>query len=107
MSRSFGVQGNRSKFRVSESIVLQTTKLNRILDFDRDNYTVTVQAGALVQDVRKEIESGATLPVVAGEGTLGGIIASKSSAVPMLRDQILGCEFFSRRERWSGSEPRP
>ena len=31
-------------------------KLNKIIDFDKENYTLTVQAGALIEDIKKQIE---------------------------------------------------
>jgi len=40
----------------SRSFDFKTEKLNRILDFDQGNLTVTVQSGARLQDVRAVVE---------------------------------------------------
>ena len=88
--KAFGVQGNRSKYAVSEIALVEMKNLNTILDFDKGNLTVTVQAGALLGAVRAEVEQAKQYLWVAGEGTVGGVIATVASAVPPLRDQILG-----------------
>ncbi len=89
-TKPFGVQGARTKHGVHEHAVISTAKLNKILDFDKGNLTLTVQAGALVQDLRTHVEKAKQFLWVAGEGTVGGVIATKSSVTPPLRDLILG-----------------
>ncbi|MCB4757668.1 MAG: FAD-binding oxidoreductase, partial [Elusimicrobia bacterium] len=74
----------------SENTILNDIKLDQILDFDKGNLTLTVQAGALLESVREEVESANQFLWVAGLGTIGGVIATKASVQPMLRDLILG-----------------
>jgi glycolate oxidase subunit GlcD len=88
--KQFGVQGTQSKYKVLENVTVSMAQLNKITDFDKGNLTITVQAGALVADVRREVESAGQYLWMAGEGTIGGVIATKSSARPHLRDIILG-----------------
>jgi len=88
--RQIGIQGSKSKFRVKENFTIITTRLDKIVDFDRGNLTVTVQGGALVDNVRKSVEAEGLFLGVAGGGTIGGTIATKSSVAPPLRDLILG-----------------
>jgi len=88
--RQFGIQGTKTKFTVPDQVVLNTVKLDKILDFDLGNLTVTVQGGALLTAVREEVEKAKQYLWVAGEGTVGGTIATRSSSAPPLRDQILG-----------------
>jgi FAD/FMN-containing dehydrogenase len=86
----YGVQGMRTKIRVRESAVVRMANLNNIVEVDRNNLTVTAQGGASLAEVRAACEKEGRYLWVAGEGTVGGVIASRSSAVPPLRDQILG-----------------
>ncbi len=49
----------------------QINKLNKIIDFDKENYTLTVQAGALIEDIKKQIEPlKFYLPTETKKGTL-------------------------------------
>lgn len=86
----FGIQGSGSKYAVSESRIIKTTKLDKVLDFDRGNLTITVQGGALLESVRALVEKDNQHLWVAGAGTVGGVIATRASVAPPLRDQILG-----------------
>jgi len=86
----FGIQGSRTKYHVSESILLSTVNFNRVLDFDRANLTLTVQAGAKLEAVCAAIEQEKRYLWMKSAGTIGGVIAARSSAVPAIRDLILG-----------------
>lgn len=86
----FGIQGSRTKFAVDEQNVLDTTALDKILDFDLGNLTITVQAGVKMSVLRAAVEKEKQYLWVAGEGTVGGVIATRASVFPALRDQILG-----------------
>lgn len=88
--RQFGIQGAKTKYQVFENITVSVSQLNRIIDFDKGNLTITVQGGALVEDVRREVEREGQYLWVAGTGTIGGTIATVASARPFLRDLILG-----------------
>lgn len=88
--RPFGVQGTKSKYPVNEENLIETSKLDKILEFDKGNLSVTVQAGCPVSSVRAVVEAQGQYLWVAGEGSVGGAIATRSSVSPPLRDQILG-----------------
>src|SRR5205085_1662626 len=64
-----GIQGSGTKYHVKESVIIQTTNFNQILDFDKGNLTLTVQAGALVQDMKAETEKSGQYLWIAGTGT--------------------------------------
>ncbi|MBI4055786.1 MAG: FAD-binding protein [Elusimicrobia bacterium] len=68
--------------------VLETRSLDRVLDWDRENYTVRVEAGISVASLREILAAENYFTALAGAGSLGGLIATK--AVPEIRDQILG-----------------
>ncbi len=88
--RPFGIQGSRSKFKVSENLILDTSRLSHVVDFDKGNLTITVQAGASIEQLRRFVEQSKQYLWVAGSGTVGGVISTRASSIPPLRDQILG-----------------
>lgn len=88
--RQFGVQGTQSRYKVLENVTVSMDQFNKILDFDKGNLTITVQAGALVAEVRKEVEKAGQYLWVGGDGSIGGVVATRASARPFLRDLILG-----------------
>ncbi len=85
----YGLQGLRTKMRVREPRVIRLGGLNRILEVDRANLTVTAQAGAKLEDVRAAVEKEGRFLWVSGTGSVGGTVATRSSVAPPLRDQIL------------------
>ena len=48
----------------------QIKTLNKIIDFDKENYTLTVQAGALIENLNKKLNSLFYLPTGQKKGTL-------------------------------------
>ncbi|MBI4346493.1 MAG: FAD-binding protein, partial [Elusimicrobia bacterium] len=72
-----------------EAEPVSTAALSSVRELDRGNYTVTVEAGVRVEDLRARLaREGFGLPLGRGEGTLGGAIACKS--VAGLRESLLG-----------------
>lgn len=68
---------------------LLTSGLSRILDLDRSNQTVTVEAGISVNVLALGLESsGFFLRLPETGGTVGGLLATKAG--PGIRDDILG-----------------
>lgn len=65
------------------AIVIDMTRLNRILDINIDDQTITVEAGAKLRDVEAKLnESGHSLrhiPQSFNYATIGGLIATMSS----------------------------
>lgn len=88
--KGIGVQGFKTKYKIQESLLIHTTKLNEIIEFDKGNLTVTAQCGVPIETLRQEVEKANQFLWVAGEGSVGGVIASRSSVVPPLREIILG-----------------
>ncbi len=80
--------GSRST-KKGNGVELLTTGLDRILDLDRKNFTLTVEAGKnprmLCEELKKQ---GFFLRLPDGGGTLGGMLATK--AWPGLREDLLG-----------------
>jgi FAD/FMN-containing dehydrogenase len=70
---------------------LDTTALDKILELDRENFTVRAEAGVPVKELRKWLKkAGFSVALPDMEGTLGGLIASK--AWPPARDILLGMD---------------
>jgi FAD/FMN-containing dehydrogenase len=85
----FGVTGLRTKYVPGETVLISTANLSKVLEFDRGNFTLTVQSGVPVNVVRAAVEKEQQYLWVAGPGSVGGVIATKSSVAPAVRDLIL------------------
>jgi glycolate oxidase FAD binding subunit len=70
-------------------LVLSTGRLNRIIDRDCDNLTLSVESGVRLSEVQRDLENrGYVLPLdppFTQRATLGGIVASNSSGPKRLR----------------------
>ena len=69
---------------VMGGVVIATTKMNKILGYDLDNYTVTVQPGVLLQQLAEDALSHECLyPPDPGEklATLGGNVSTNASGM--------------------------
>jgi len=65
-------------------VVICTTKMNQILSYDMDNFTVTVQPGVLLQQLAEDaLSRGCLYPPDPGEklATLGGNVATNASGM--------------------------
>lgn len=96
-----GLAGGATPDASGAQVVLGLGRMTRIRDIDPTGLTVEVEAGAILQTVRTEVEGrGRLLPVaIAAEGsaTIGGIIATNAGGVNVLRygmtrDLVLGLE---------------
>jgi FAD/FMN-containing dehydrogenase len=89
--RPMAVVGSSSRWKAvpPDCEVLLTAGMNALLDWDKANYTITVEAGASIRSLRAELASqGFHLHWPELGGTVGGILASK--AWPGLREDMLG-----------------
>ncbi|MFN0118375.1 MAG: FAD-binding oxidoreductase [Elusimicrobiota bacterium] len=86
----FGVQGTTSRYRLKETLIVSMKQLNKIIDFDKGNLTLTIQSGALLAEARREVEAAGQFLWVAGGGSIGGVLATRQSVAPSLRDLVLG-----------------
>lgn len=106
-SKSINVAGNRSKERMGGpeppcDVLVSTRGLDRLLQYEPGDLTVSVQAGMLFRDLQRLLgERGQMIaldPPFAQEATVGGILACNSSG-PMrrgygtARDLIIGMTF--------------
>ena len=75
-------------YPVAADVVLVTTRLDRIVDWQPDDLTVVVEAGIRVADLESALaERGqsAVLPELPGDATVGGVIATGMSGWRRLR----------------------
>ncbi|MCS7184522.1 MAG: FAD-binding oxidoreductase [bacterium] len=77
-----------------EVVTIETSSLNKIIDFDKENYTITVQSGISVQEVHRFLPNGYYLNFLDYSGSIGGYIATKSQIKPYLRNFILGMKIL-------------
>ena len=70
---------------------LSTAALNKLMDLDRENFTVRAEAGMPVKELKKWLKkAGFDIAMPDLDGTLGGVIAAK--AWPPARDILLGMD---------------
>lgn len=96
-----GLVGGGVPFEHGGELVVSLERLNRIRAFDPLNYTMTVEAGCILQTVQeKAAEGGCLFPLsLAAEGScqIGGNLATNAGGVNVLRygnarEQVLGLE---------------
>lgn len=93
-------------------VLLSLARMNRVLDIDADDYTMTVEAGCVLKDIQDAAAASDRLfPLSLGaEGScmIGGNIASNAGGVNVLRygntrDLVLGLEVVTADgEIWNG-----
>lgn len=99
--------------RVEPALVLATTRLNSVVDWQPEDLTVVVEAGVRVADLEQtlaERDQTALLPEVPGNGTVGGVVAAGLSGFRRLRygptrDRLLEVDLVTgdgRRVRGGG-----
>ncbi|MCX7682991.1 MAG: FAD-binding protein [Anaerolineae bacterium] len=75
-------------------IVLALTRMNRILELDRENMTVTVEAGVVTADLQKEVEKVGLFyppdPSSIKQSTIGGNIACNAGGPRCLKYGVTG-----------------
>lgn len=107
-----GLCGGATPSNKGDAVVILTTRLNKILDIDTDNDTITVQAGCILQSVQEAAEqAGRLFPLsLAAEGscTIGGNLATNAGGTQVLRygnarDLVLGLQVVTAEgEIWNG-----
>src|SRR5690242_11305069 len=87
-SRSISVVGNRSKKLMAgpslpADLALSTVRLNRILHYEPNDLTISVEAGARWSELQKTLAKNrqriALDPPFAADATVGGVVASNTS----------------------------
>ena len=81
-------------------IVIDTTKMNKILDYDLENFNVTIQPGVLLQDLADDcLRQGMLYPPDPGQkfATVGGNVATNAGGMRAVkygatRDYVLSME---------------
>ncbi len=72
-----------------DAVELATAGMNRIVEIDRGNLTLTVEAGVAMRDLRRVLaEQGLHVRLPESGGTVGGLLAARPS--PDVREDILG-----------------
>ncbi|MBU2573598.1 MAG: FAD-binding oxidoreductase, partial [Elusimicrobia bacterium] len=87
-----GLGTKLKKNRIMEGLKLvDTSALNRVLDLDRENFTVKTEAGISVRELKSRLKNdGFEIALPDLEGSIGGAIAAKTW--PPLRDLLLGMD---------------
>lgn len=107
-----GLCGGATPSNKGDVVVIVMTRLNKILEIDTENDTITVEAGCLLQSIQEAAEqSGRLFPLsLASEGscTIGGNLATNAGGTQVLRygnarDLALGIQVVTAEgEIWDG-----
>ncbi len=71
-------------FPIAGGIVINTTKMNKILEYDLNNFVVKVQCGVLLNDLAEDcVSKGLMYPPDPGEkfATLGGNVSTNAGGM--------------------------
>ena len=108
-SQTIAVIGNNSKRLMGgpslpADVVLSTTGLRRVLQYEPNDLTISVEAGMSFSELQKMLAQQGQMialdPPYAAQATVGGIIATNSSgpmrrAFGTARDQVIGMSFVT------------
>lgn len=107
-----GLVGGGIPDQSNKQIVLSLKRLNKLRNIDKDNLTLSVDAGIILADVQKiAADANCLFPVsLASEGScqVGGTISTNAGGINVLhfgsmRDQVLGLEVVLADGRiWNG-----
>ncbi len=97
---------------IGDEIIINLSKMNKIIDVDAESYTLTCEAGAILQQVQEAaLENNRLFPLsLAAEGScqVGGNIATNAGGIHVLRygnmrEQLLGLEVvLPNGDVWDG-----
>ncbi|MFZ4285826.1 FAD-binding oxidoreductase [Variovorax sp. HJSM1_2] len=107
-----GLMGAATPDNSGQAVMLSLARLNKVLEVDTDNDTITVQAGCVLANVQKAaLEAGRLFPLSLGsEGscTIGGNLSTNAGGTQVLRygntrELTLGLEVVTAEgEIWHG-----
>lgn len=85
------ITGENSRLKTKATNVLSTQTLNRIVEIDKTNYTVTAEAGVALKTLARALKQAGVYSVLPdSKGTLGGAFCS--GCLPSFYAQVLGVE---------------
>ncbi|MBI4396396.1 MAG: FAD-binding protein [Elusimicrobia bacterium] len=74
----------------SGALILALDGLKSVVDYDKENFTLSVQCGWTLPELGALIGPHSQFLHIDGGGTLGGILSARASLKPRLRDQVIG-----------------
>src|SRR6266702_856831 len=107
--RGSGTNLSGGSLSVNAGVVLQTSRLNRILEVDEENLTATVEPGVITSALHREVESrGLFYPPDPGSmniSTMGGNVAENSGGLRGLKygvtsDYVMGLTTVLANGEW-------
>ena len=85
------ITGENSRLKTKAANIISTQTLNRILEIDKTNYTVTAEAGVALKTLARALKQAGVYSVLPdSKGTLGGAFCS--GCLPSFYAQVLGAE---------------
>lgn len=85
------ITGENSRLKTKAANIISTQTLNRILEIDKTNYTVTAEAGVALKTLARALKQAGVYSVLPdSKGTLGGAFCS--GCLPSFYAQVLGVD---------------
>lgn len=87
------VCGLNTKIKLKGKNLLSLKNLNKILEIDKTDYTITAQPGVNLKELEKELaKENLYLPFTPGKGSLGGEFCAKTS--PEMKDYVTALDII-------------
>jgi len=107
-----GYMGGSIPSEANDEIVVSLARLNKIRAIDKENYTITVEAGCILENIQQQaLDTNRLFPLsLAAEGScqIGGNLSTNAGGIAVLRygntrDLVLGLEVvLANGEIWHG-----
>ena len=90
-NKPLNIVGLNTKLKLKKGNILSLKNLNKILDIDKTDYTITIQPSFCMKELEEELKKhNLYLPVPAVKGSIGGVFSAKT--IPALKDYVTAIE---------------
>lgn len=90
-NKPLNIVGLNTKLKLKRGNILSLKNLNKILDIDKTDYTITIQPSFCMKELEEELKKhNLYLPVPAVKGSIGGVFSAKT--IPALKDYVTAIE---------------
>ncbi len=90
-NKPLNIVGLNTKLKLKKGNILSLKNLNKIIDIDKTDYTITIQPSFCMKELEEELKKhNLYLPVPAVKGSIGGVFSAKT--IPALKDYVTAIE---------------
>ena len=85
--KPLSIAGLNTKIKLKKGNILSLKNLNKIIEIDKTDYTITLQPGVSMKELEEELKKqNLYLPVPAAKGIIGGVFSAKT--LTALKDYV-------------------